>query len=506
MRNLIVLVLALFLLVPVAAVAIPEGPDDGTPEWRQRELENFRKTRESAIEEFTSLDFQVRLAEQSILNGLDYELFQVENRFLNYGNLCRQWGETCAGDPFQYPAADPFWTNVGGFTETLFYDRDCARISGRVWYPLDTEAGADLPGIIITNGSVQAPETLYWWAAQALVEAGYTVMTWDPRGQGRSDTMTPDFQQGSNANPEVFWNGTVDAIDFFHSTPATPYPHNATCAASVASNPISALLYALPNASAFNPHHDILDRDRLGLAGHSLGATGVTTVQGMDPWEGQVDDENPVDVIVAWDSLRGGEDIVPRVPAMGQSSEYGLTPTPFQGSPDPEGHTDAFHQWAAADQPVVQFSIRGSSHYEWSLIPSRPFPLFSSTSWHTWGNPMAEHYTVAWFDRWLKDSDESGYASADDRLLDDAQFCERFSFYYRSARDFTTRGGDPQQVGDIRADCLPQPVAASVSANVAAATSSSGVAASAPLPATGGGAVVLATGLLALAAIRRPRD
>ena len=49
----------------------------------------------------------------------------------------------------------------------VFYDRDCARISGRVWAP---RAGqARLPGVVIEPGAGQAPETAYWWMAQALV-------------------------------------------------------------------------------------------------------------------------------------------------------------------------------------------------------------------------------------------------------------------------------------------------------------------------------------------------
>lgn len=491
------LVLTLVLLAAPAA-AVPEGPEDGTPEWTQRELSNYLKTKESTVEELVSPGFQVRLAEQTVQNGLDYELFQLENAFLNYGNACRQWGETCVGDPFRYPGSDPFWDEVGGFTEALYHDRDCGRISGRVWYPLDGEPGDELPGIIITNGSVQAPETLYWWAAQALVEAGYLVMTWDPRGQGRSDSITPDGQLGSNFNDSVFWNGTVDAIDFFHSTPDDPYPHNATCAERVAANPLWTP-WALPNAAAHNPHHELLDHDRLGLAGHSLGARGVSRVQAMDPWEGQLASENPVDVIVAWDSLSASDPVVPRVPAMGQSGEYGLTPVAFDASPDPEGHKDAFAAWAEAGQPVAQFTIRGSSHYEWSLIPSRPIPEFSSTSWREWGNPMAEHYTVAWFDRWLKEPDEPGYADADARLLDDQRFCERFSFYFRSARDFPDRDGVAHEDDDIRASCLEPPDGGEPVDAADPAAQPGGDAGGVPTPSTGGGALGFGLALLATA-------
>lgn len=484
-----------------AALAIPEGPSDGTPEWGQREAANYLKTREEANRELTDPAFQIRLTEQSALNVASYAEFQATHGFLNTGNLCNHWMGTCAGDPFRYPGVDPFYDEVGTNTEVLFFDRGCARISGRIWMPIDAEPGDELPGIVITNGSVQAPEPLYWWAAQALVEAGYTVMTWDPRGQGRSDTMTPDGEQGSNANSAVFWDGTVDAIDFFHSSPDQPYPHNATCAASVND------AWALDAATPFNPYGDVLDHERLGLAGHSLGATGVSRVQAMDPWEGQIDLTNPVDVIVAWDSLSSADPIVPRVPAMGQSSEYGLVNFPFASSPSPDGHKNAFTAWVEAGQPVAQFTIQGSTHYEWSQIPATPVVNFSSTDWTNWGNPMAAHYTVAWFDRWLKHADESGYDTADARLLEDDTYCERFSFYYRSARDFPTRDGAVQVNDDVRASCLAGAGAGTgTGTGTGTQGASGGGQASAPtstLPATGGGAAAL--GLAALGMTRSLR-
>jgi hypothetical protein len=46
---------------------------------------------------------------------------------------------------------------------------------------------------VITNGSVQAPERLYWFAAQTLAKARYVVLTFDPQGKGLSpDDGTTD--------------------------------------------------------------------------------------------------------------------------------------------------------------------------------------------------------------------------------------------------------------------------------------------------------------------------
>ena len=89
----------------------------------------------------------------------------------------------------------------------------------------------------------------------------------------------------------------IDAIDFFRSSSVQPYPHNIACAGTYPTE-----------VTAFNPHTARIDPTRLGIAGHSLGAAGVSVVQGYgangaDPWPGLIDASNPVDVAVAWDSL-----------------------------------------------------------------------------------------------------------------------------------------------------------------------------------------------------------
>lgn len=431
---------------------MPEGPEDGSPEWHAREASNYAKTGEAPAEQ-ASPEFQARLQAQNAANAAEWAAFLASDpTWSNAQNLCATWMEQCAGDPFLYPGFDPFYDAEGVVEQVYFYDAGCARLSGRVWRPAGAQPDGALPTVVIETGSVQAPETLYWWFAQALVRQGYLVMTFDVRGQGRSEGQTPDGEQGSNANPAVFWDGLVNVVDFFRSSPANPYPHNAGCAAAHPEHQTP--------VNEHNPMHAYGDPSRLGLAGHSLGATGVSVVQGLDPWPGEIDTQNPVDVIVAWDSLTAGRDGAPdfslRVPAMGHSSEYGLTPMPFEAAPDPEAHkADGFDAWAEAGLPAYQLTLQGSTHYEWS-----PIPTFPSTSW-SYGRPIAEHYSVAWMDRWLKQPGEPGYDDADARLLADPDWVDQMSFYFRSARAFTDRDGVSQRCADIRAGCAaPAPIQA----------------------------------------------
>ena len=480
--------------VPLRSAAIDRRCDTAaypSAAWTACEARNFAMIGQAAAEEAGSLAFLLRWQAQGLANTRSLAARDLADpswlspRSLNtpVTPLCTTWSLQCAGDPFRYAEAAgadgaTFYRDEAEVVPVVFYDDGCARLSGRVWAPKGSKAGDHLPGIVIENGSVEAPETLYWWAAQALVRAGYVVMTSDPRGQGRSDLQTPTGGQGSNVNTSVFTTGLVNGIDFFRSSAARRYPHNLTCAGTY------------PTAvTAFNPFADRIDPNRLGIAGHSACAGGVLNVQaygtvGADPWPGKLDARNPVKVAVAWDSptnpniTTGGATALPGVsaallaigrvslvpkagvPVMEMQSEYGLAPTPFITRPDAESHKVDFRIWTAAGLPVFQFTIRGSTHYEFSLLPTFPATSWcpdaaSGTCRGGWGNPMAQHYTLAWFDRWLKQPGESGYADADARLLDDSgeQGINKMSYHFRSARDFTDRAGVRQRCEDIRAGC-----------------------------------------------------
>lgn len=484
---------------PDAAAGADEACDAApypSAAWSRCEARNFRRILEAPAEQASPV-FQARLLAQSATNAGTWTA-----RLLNdpswldprSGNspilpVCAAGGLGCSGDPFRHPEAAGadgrgFYQQEAVVTPVLFYDRRCARISGHIWRPRQLPPGARLPAVVIENGSVQAPEALYWWAAQALVRGGYMVLTHDARGQGRSDFLAPGAVLGSNLEPDTFWLGLVDAIDFLRSTPERPHPRNAECARH----------YPTP-MTAFNPEHGWLDRDRLGLAGHSFGAAGVGFVQsygaeGAEPWPGLLDSDNPVDVIVAWDALGTPESpisanagayipaagnyagplytltgtaypaIVPRVPALDLPSEYGVIAAPFLAPPSPERHLAAFRLWQSAGVPVTSLVIRGGTHLETS-----PLPPAHATSWcrevvgdrcvGSWGLGLAEHYTLAWFDRWLKRPGEPGHADADARLLDDAgeHGRRKLSFHFLSARDFPDRLGRRQHCENLRGEC-----------------------------------------------------
>lgn len=468
-----------------------------SPEWTQCEAGNFARLGEAPGEQLQSPAFLQQVLQRSGQNGAELlagYLLDPSRLFSLALNtpltpLSASYFGPLVGDPYRYPDAPgpngaDFYANEAEVIPVTYYDRSCARITGRVWQPRNVPAGRKLPAVIIENGSVVGVEPLYWWAAQALVRAGYQVFSHDQRGQGRADFAGPNLKLGTNLDPDVFWLGAVDAIDFLHSTPVQPYPHNISCAGTY------------PTAvTAYNPLHATLDHERLGLAGHSFGAAGVGWVQsygapGAEPWPGLIDRDNPVDVIVAWDALgnpaspisangsnlqagigdyagplytlagKAYPAIVPRVPALDIPSEYGIVAAPFLTPPDAELHKRSFKYWQAAGVPVAMVLPGSSVH-----IDSSPMPLEPLSSWCPpsdqpvcaggWSLPMLEHYTVAWFDRWLKRPGESGHDSADRRLVDDggAQGAVKMSWHYHSARDFPDRGGKRQHCENIRVGC-----------------------------------------------------
>lgn len=458
-----------------------------SPEFAQCEAQNVARTYEANAEQLNPA-FQSRALQQQLANSQAMLMRTLSDPSWTlppaFGNspatpLCAAGMGPCVGDPFRYPGVDGpdgkrFYEQEAEVIPVVYYDQGCARISGRVWRPRGVNG--PLPAVVVKNGSVQAGEQLYWWAVQELVRAGYTVLTNDPRGQGASDFSTPGGEQGGNFNGAVFYQGLVNDIDFLLSSPSKPYPHEATCKGTYPTK-----------TNVFNPFHAVVDADRVGLAGHSYGAGGVTWVQSYGaadslPWPGKLSTRNPVKVVVAWDALGsrskpnaatlsslppldGAEALIrpgdappvsARVPAMSFTSEYGFTPVPFVRNPPRDEHLNAFKQWKAASMPVYALTIAGTTHLDYSLgygLPASSWcpKIENNACVGGWARPMITHYTLAWFDRYLKLPGEAGYDTADQRLLDDAQWAGRMSFHFASARNFSTRDGQSKATDDIRA-------------------------------------------------------
>jgi dienelactone hydrolase len=261
------------------------------------------------------------------------------------------------GDPFRAPNR---WDGVRGTYEQVTYtDRD-----GNVWpaalFGPRGRRGGPHPGVVLVcHACFPLPATtenvgLWYWAAETLAEAGYVVLY---------------ATTGGNSATRA-----VDATDFLLATPAAPTARG-----------------------EFNPWHDRLDQDRLGIIGHS-GAAGVALAVGGS--------DSRFDAIVAWDpaasATLGG--VTPRIPTMIQVADYSLRagPVPMPGRPVPPADSkytfyDAFR---AAGVDVMQVAPRASTHLDWTRFATAN-PFGPSIDHGVYGEQVGAYYTLAWLDRYV---------------------------------------------------------------------------------------------------------
>ena len=443
------------------------------------EQKNFAKTGERMRYVTLTPEFQSRLTQQNVQDNADLAQIAaaeapqgLDARDFS-GNVCFQRKQECAGDVRFYD-----WPRAGfGIRQpVLFTARSGATISGNVWAAAG--GAAKRPGIVITTGSVQAPETLYWGLAAVLAKHGYIVLTYDVQGQGRSDTYgeAPDRQEGVPSQAgQPFYDGTEDALDFLLSTPSAPYDPRPSCGnanAGVGTNhsPKHARRLAAGLNAAHNPLWDGLDPERIGIAGHSLGAGAVSYVGQLDP---------RVDAIVAWDNLRPPNshpacparpaerpDQPPITkPALGISNDYGIVATPRTSDPDPQAANGGFIAYGQAGVDSMQVNIRGGTHFESSFIPGMTAPPLGFATLR--GMDMVAWYTTAWFDKYVGCGAQPGCVDdADRRLLTDRWRNDArggqvdanadpnlYSFYLRSRLDLRRADGTEAVCDDLRAGC-----------------------------------------------------
>jgi dienelactone hydrolase len=439
------------------------------------EAANYAKINERARTDYTP-EFNALLAERGLSNqAASAAILASDGPGRQYGrdfsgNLCANPMNGCAGDVRLYDWGEK---GFGVVRPVLFTARNGSTLSGHVWM---TAAGPRRrPGVVITNGSVQAPETLYWFAAQTLAKAGYVVLTWDPQGQGMSDTYGDGVDRNDGVPSQAgrpFYDGTEDALDFFFSTPADPYVPRPSCTTGTSHADKQAARVADGRSSAFNPFHATLDTARVGLVGHSLGAGAVSYVGQLDP---------RVDAVVAYDNLRDPSDpdatapecasgssprpstVAITKPPLGLSADYGLVPQPFTADPDAaalESKQAGSVAASAAGVDSGELVIRGGTHYEFSYIPN---PAFGATRR---GMDMVAWYTGAWMDKYLRRD-----RSADARLLTTRWNDDRlerevdgqvppdgnlYSTYFPSRLDIALRAGGRFTCEDLRAGCSGQ--------------------------------------------------
>jgi dienelactone hydrolase len=464
--------IAIATLAPAAAASAEETFDPAV------EAQNFAITQERQTI-YDTPEYQAELSTQSTENMTEALAEQAADPGRLFADdLCWNGGNGCAGDVRLY---DWQKNGYGLVQKVLFTARDGATLSGRVWA---TKAGPrHRPGIVITNGSVQADEQMYWYAAQALAKDGYVVLTFDPQGQGQSDTpgQAPDENEGVPAQSDgrPFYDGTEDAIDFLLSSQKNPYEPVPSCETGTSHAAKQNERVAAGLDAAYDPFWKLVNaKEGVGLAGHSYGAAGVSYIAQWDP---------RVKAVVAWDNLGGpgpqagsvpsqqggtppmssiGEKPCPADPAdrtvvpitkpgLGMSADYGLPPLPNTGLPEPLAKSRESLAYTEAGVDTGEIIIRGGSHLDFSFIPNQAFGASLR------GPDEIDWYTTAWFDKYIKHQ-----ARADKRLLserwredpveaaiDPKGDGNAFSFYYRSRLDMHLARGGTFDCENLREGC-----------------------------------------------------
>src|SRR3954452_9934136 len=329
------------LPVSVADCTGPAGdPDPGSQAWTDRDRANQYCATERLLDEVASPAFGSTFWAETPGIYAGQNVAMLTDPAHPHVTLAQFIPGGTTTDPFR---TIDRWTAAGRgrVTQVGFPASDGAKLNGYIFRPPASVRGP-YPGIVITTGSIQGYQNMYFWAAEGLAEAGYMVLTYDVQGQGTSDTLPSSdhcspsgctgvpFQQSYN-----FFQGTEDALNYFFS--------------------------------AKDPHRAQLDTTRVGMAGHSLGASAVSVVGQCDP---------RVKAIVAWDNLApatgkcadqipdgalpAGSPATPTLttPALGINSEYFFNPTSQSAPPDPQSKAGAYHQLVAAGTDAMQIGLR----------------------------------------------------------------------------------------------------------------------------------------------------
>lgn len=385
LRGLAIAVAALAVLVPARPVR-GDGPD---PRREAVELAWGR----AAEQRHNGVLGQARAE----ADRLRYEVFPLEDRVEFAGRprltLARFLPEIFEGDPWR--SGWPSTPDEGTHERTHFLNRHGAKLTADLWGPPMRQCTGPLscPGVIIVEGGAGASARMYWWAAQALAAAGYVVLTFDVQGQGESETFGHD---GSGRiacrHPS---GGSTDFEVMRETGPCgglpSEQPANFTWAAEEAYDWF---------VSDANPWRERLDPSRIGAAGHSWGATAVSTLQAR----------RPVAAVVGWDWLTvcpvdvpdhgmacpapAAEWIPPKAPALDIEGDFLYWPLPPTGTAAGE-RLEAFGHWSAAGVDAMTVVLRGGTHYDFT---SMPVGLPASRD----GQAITARLTRLWFDRYLR--------------------------------------------------------------------------------------------------------
>jgi dienelactone hydrolase len=316
----------------------PPAAQPGTPEWNQREADNVFCGSQRSADAQSNPAYQAAAAQ-----------IQAEH------------GAPTPEDPFRDPA------HLNGkrfrFETVSFKNQAGEQLPGMLFRPLRKSFAPPYPGVVIVHGGAASQE-MYLWGAEALAEDGFMVLTFQ-------------IPEPENAAGDSHYPDAKAALDYLLDVPD-----------------------GRESGDPFNPHWTELDREHIGLAGHSAGGVAVSRL-------GQED--RRVSAIVSWDRAQSGPmpaGLKLRTPALFLTADFNCQKVPvclpvaYNSPPDPHGPGDKdtdFQRVSAAGVDSMKVSLRAATHLDFTeFAPTPPSSRY--------GAIVASYYTLAWFDRYLRGS------------------------------------------------------------------------------------------------------
>ena len=318
--------------------------------------------------------------------------------------------------PERMSDVDPFrhgWAPARGREfDIQLANRYGARMDGELFLPAD-DRKAPFPLVMLLPGG-NGNEQQYRGTTQTLAENGYAVLGVGVQGDyGSALAGDPKFcEPGPWQEPQEM--GIREKGPCAGQDPAAEEPASTLETAELlasrevpegglpfyeevkARKTFGALDWLAWAGDPENPYRKWIDAERIGIVGHSLGAHGALLAGNGDP-------QQRVDAVVALDGYgRLNGTAGPRVPTLFQHAEGNELGGPARRRPEPEslpGHRDA-RLFQKAGVPVMAVTLGGSTHNDFNWIPANVAPVALNASRD--GERVSVHYTLAWFDRWLK--------------------------------------------------------------------------------------------------------
>lgn len=245
----------------------------------------------------------------------------------------------------------PYENQAVALVPVEFENRYGTRLHGEIVLPgraAIPPSDGPFPVILALEG-LNTNTAMYRWWHRLFADNGYLVFAFDFSGQGRSDDEV-------SGDPGNNLHDAQDAMRY--------------------------LFEASPVAS-------VLDRDRFGVIGHSMGAAAALRVQEQEASDAAEPNPVPVKAVIAAAPVFESVSASP-IPVMIQTGDHDgpIAPLPFV---NPAVVRPLYDSLSADRAFIVGEAATHGMHTNYPLIPTS-----------TWGREIAEDFSLAWMDYYLR--------------------------------------------------------------------------------------------------------